>query len=204
MATFGQPLAGGWELYYVLPQNVYVRVRFAQRDSGRLEPVATYIEGGSDDVSITGEMIRNIPFGHLESIGNGARRTELIEDIEAEGQRVSKATDTWLKVLGRGERGPGLFRIDPGTMKKLKRRALRLKIPKEPKKPDEFYRRVADLYMALTESGSRRPAAEIAEANKDQDVEITRVHRWIREARAREKARPGSTGLTAAKSGKAG
>ena len=116
---------------------------------------------------------------------------------------VSKASRSGSEVLGRGQRKPGV-RIDPESIKKLKSRVLRLKIPKEPKKPDEFYRRVAELYMALTESGSRRPAAEIAEANKDQFVEITTVHRWIREARAREKAHPGSTGLAAAKTGKAG
>jgi hypothetical protein len=56
-------------------------------------------------------------------------------------------------------------------------------VPNDLKKPDAFYALVAELYTALADSGSRRPAQEIADANKS--VEVTTVHRWIKEARRR-------------------
>lgn len=58
---------------------------------------------------------------------------------------------------------------------------LRLKIPETYRKPDEFYRQVADVFAYLS-TVSTRPAAELAEAN---DVEVTSIHGWVKEARRR-------------------
>ena len=70
MATFGQPLTRGMAPLLVLPESSIVRVRFVQRHNGRIEPVAMYIESASDNVSLTGETIRSLPFGNMESVGN--------------------------------------------------------------------------------------------------------------------------------------
>lgn len=49
-------------------------------------------------------------------------------------------------------------------------------------KPDGFYRDVARLHTELRAAGNRRPAHELAEAN---DVPVSTVHRWMKEARRR-------------------
>jgi hypothetical protein len=59
--------------------------------------------------------------------------------------------------------------------------SMKLDIPADRRKPDDFYRTVADLYQWLSARVSR-PAEEIADAN---GVPSTTVHRWIKEARHR-------------------
>lgn len=70
---------------------------------------------------------------------------------------------------------------------------LKLSIPTGGKKPDSFYEQVATRWTWLTitkpRGGPRRPANELAEAN---DVPVTTVHRWVKEARRRGMLAPGS------------
>jgi hypothetical protein len=54
-------------------------------------------------------------------------------------------------------------------------------IPQGYRKPDDFYRQVAERFLQLA-TISGRPAQELAEAN---GVKPTTVHRWIREAKDR-------------------
>lgn len=58
---------------------------------------------------------------------------------------------------------------------------LKLAIPDGFRKPDSFYRDVADRYLWLASTGSA-PAQELARANS---VPTTTVHRWVRESKAR-------------------
>src|SRR5262249_24930385 len=67
---------------------------------------------------------------------------------------------------------------------------LRLKILKTQRYPDEFYARVAALYRRLIAAGEP-PAPALAQAN---GVAKATVHRWIQEARSREKLPPGKKG----------
>jgi hypothetical protein len=50
------------------------------------------------------------------------------------------------------------------------------------RKPDAFYRAIADVFTAELAGGNRAPARVIAER---QGVPVATVHRWLREARAR-------------------
>lgn len=65
--------------------------------------------------------------------------------------------------------------------------ALRLRIPETRRKPDSFYKAVAKAFTAANR-GSDRPAALIAEVN---DVPVSTVHRWVKEARRRGLLAPG-------------
>src|ERR1035437_3554425 len=68
---------------------------------------------------------------------------------------------------------------------------VRLRVPKgNGKKPDDFYRRVAEAYEYLSNKTSS-PAQEIATRN---GVKPTTVHRWVKEARARGLLAPGQKG----------
>lgn len=69
-------------------------------------------------------------------------------------------------------------------------RSLRIEAPDGTRRPDSFYRKVAELYGFLA-GRSRSPAAEIAQAN---GLPVTTVHRWVKEARRRGFLPPGRRG----------
>jgi hypothetical protein len=168
------------------------RVRFALTDDGRLEPVELHVEG---TVRLTGDVLRLVPLSQLEGWANGRGRDEIIESLNEIDDDTEQETRRWRSAVG----GDTVYL---GPARSVRRRALRLRVPPGPgKKPDKFYERVAELYMALVSdpdrARSRRPAQEIYEANKDQGIKVTTVHRWIREARNR-------TLLTTAERGRAG
>jgi hypothetical protein len=71
--------------------------------------------------------------------------------------------------------------LPPQTPARLARPKLRITIPEGRKKPDDFYRRVASAYLDQA-TISTRAAKDLAIAN---DVPVTTVHRWLKEARAR-------------------
>jgi hypothetical protein len=174
--------AGGWVLFTHWGEEqalLVARVRFAAREDGRLEPVEAHFEGAA---RLTGDTLRGLPLGQMEAWANGPGRAKVTEQIEKDGPKVERSTDKWLTVVGAGDRD---MTIELGIplAEKIGRAKRRLRIPEGPKLPDSFYTKVAELYSALAASGSRRPAQEIADAN---DVTVTRVHRWVREARRRE------------------
>lgn len=183
---FVKPGAGGWALFSMVGAgDAIVRVRFALAEDGRLEPAEVHVEGRP---TLTGDTLRNVPLGALEGWANGVGREELTESITEAGT-VEQATDQWLTAIGDGERD---LTIDLGvSMDQARRRSLRLRIPKGPKRPDSFYRKVAEMYSALTAAESHRPASEIAKAN---EVPPSTVHRWIKEARRRDLLAPGRPG----------
>ena len=69
-------------------------------------------------------------------------------------------------------RGAALGKIPPGS------------------KPDWFYQRLAAIYSSLAQR-SNRPAMVLAERN---EVPVTTVHRWVKEARRRGFLPPGQKG----------
>ncbi len=172
---------GGWLRFYSLRDDVRARVRFVIREDGRLEPAEVHLERGGTQ-RLTGDNLRKLPLGHIEAWANGHMRDELVERINSSGQKVAKATDRWLAVMAGPQDPETKLRTDT-AFKKLSRRALILRVPNDLKKPDSFYQKVADLYTTLAEAGNRRPAQEIADANED--IDVTTVHRWIKEARRR-------------------
>jgi hypothetical protein len=88
---------------------------------------------------------------------------------------------------------PKKFGPSRGEPQRDRARSLRLTIPPGRRRPDDFYRRVAELFTWLTSSGrSTSPAADIAAAN---DVPVSTVHRWIKEARTRGVLAPGQRRL---------
>jgi hypothetical protein len=66
-------------------------------------------------------------------------------------------------------------------------RNLTLRVPEGQPKPDSFYREVARLFGEASVN-SPRPAAVIAEAN---EVKVSTVHGWVKEASRRGLLAPG-------------
>jgi hypothetical protein len=125
-------------------------------------------------------VMRDLPLGRIEAAINQPHV------YEALGPYVSIPTAVSIPFPDE-LREPDSRPDDPPwwiTPPQVKRRAprLKLRIPEgHGKKPDEFYRQVADRITYLG-TVSTRPANELAEAN---DVSVTTIHGWVKEARRR-------------------
>jgi hypothetical protein len=180
-------LAGGWAIfnYWVDQEEIFVRVRFIAKDDGRLEHADVLVVGRP---TISGENFRKVPLAQMEAWANGRGREKLLEGIAERGAEIEKTTEQWLTAIGGGKE---LLEQLGFPIERIRRKSLALRIPDGRKRPDTFYVKVAELYLDLIERSSHRPAAEIAEAN---NVPVTTVRRWIKEARARRLLGPGRTG----------
>lgn len=163
-----QVAGGGW----MLADNEHadrLEVRFAQNDAGRWEPVELRLDAGRP---LDSTMLRRLPVTAMETLANSLWREQLASRLH--------------------ERPP-----DPGwrpaslPMGKLWQPEGRTKLkPRPGPKPDWFYKRVAVAYSSRA-ARSNRPAKEMAEAN---NVPVTTVHRWVKEARRRGFLPPGQKG----------
>ncbi|MFI6513572.1 hypothetical protein ACIBCT_38715 [Streptosporangium sp. NPDC050855] len=132
-----------------------------------IREVRMVAESGADASS---SVWRVFPWGRIEAAINQPIHRQVL--------------DRWVQpAFSVAEALPGelvSFHIRPAPVK-LEKPNLQLDIPDDYRKPDEFYQRVADLFLWLAAITSR-PAQEIAEANQ---VKPSTVHRWISEAKAR-------------------
>lgn len=133
------------------------------------------IRGGAGGGAVTAALVREVPFARIEAVAN--RRLSQRPDRPAAGELPFLNLDARTRVPGvttPWARRPEKTRRDRGP-------SLKLQVPAERKRPDSFYQQVAERFQWLAERG-RQPAKELAAAN---DVPVTTVHRWIKEARRR-------------------
>ncbi len=189
--VFAPVSSWGWAIFFAdteareLPPFVFVR--FARQSHGRdyaeapIEVRQLRYQAENDEAFASGAL-RLIPFKRMEAAVNRAAHdvalrelvppAVLLYDVPGQddslrnphGQRVSLSR--WL------------------VRRRLPRPqvpALRLEVPAGGRRPDAFYAAVADRFLWLA-STSSRAAEDLAEAN---DVPVTTVHRWVREAKAR-------------------
>jgi ABC-type amino acid transport substrate-binding protein len=166
---------GGWVEYRTEDADLYLR--FQDRD-GRLR---VFEMVWAPDAPITGDTLRALQLGRIEAAVN---RPALAENLRASLDRP----------------GPDLRRALSRDVKQVSSHAVVPRYEVAPvvpvpegrgKYPDSFYRRVADRYSALQASGERDVARQIADAN---EVPLTTVHRWVKEARRRGFLPPGRRG----------
>lgn len=179
----------GWARYFPAKSSetweiVFVRFGFPPPGEAELTPDAyrgpirvrdlwVSVERGE----VLSALTRSLPFGRFESAVNQPRHYAALAPHLGPFRFVS---------LPQG----GLWSSELPTIEDEKPE-LKLTIPKGGRrKPDEFYHQVADVFAWLATT-SRSPAEDLAKIN---DVNVTTVHRWVREARAR--------GLLAAATGK--
>jgi hypothetical protein len=123
------------------------------------------------DFRVTARMLRDLPLGMIESWVNQLAQQGLADVISA---KLSDAVQ-----FGVEGRAVWVDKLPPA--------------PASGAKPDEFYRRVGEIY-AKAALVSPRPAAELAEA---WDVPLSSVHRWVRVARRRGHLPPTEKGRKA-------
>jgi hypothetical protein len=165
---------GGWVYVPTPGSDLEIRMRFAERPEGRLEAIDVWI---SRKEGISATALRNVPLAQIEALANSPVMAKaLLEKMHG----PSATSEPELE--GVKNRLASLAPAEPMPLPPAK-----LEVPASRKKPDTFYQEVATAYMTLA-SMDRRPATVLAEQN---NVPITTVHRWVKEARARGFLAPG-------------
>jgi hypothetical protein len=170
------PRIGGWAIYRSKTFGFEVGqpclfVRFG-RGEGAQPPVVTREAWVSYPEGLGPRALRDLPLSRIEAAVNQpayyAQAFELAApanaDILPPPWEPGGVPDWWIA-------------------RPVRRRApnLRLRIPEGRGRPDSFYQQVADRFAYLA-TVSARPATDLAEAN---EVEVTTVHGWVKEARRR-------------------
>lgn len=176
---------GGWARFRLdgLPGDIFLR--FRPDSTGRLRVVEMLAQTRKEPLDAG--HLRSLPLHKLEAAANDGGMKRAIEanlDVSVDPAKT-------LHGPGGGFGGDSDGALAAPTSKPPKPR--RLSTPKSDVYPEAFFSRVADHYRWYVETGSRRPAAQIAE---DADVAVTTVHRWIREARRRGHLPPGRQGAS--------
>lgn len=205
---------GGWATAHLEGVKGHVRVRFSEAATGRLAVAAVFVD---DEAGLSADSLRSIPIGRLEALANTPKIAAVIrERIGTTGDPVETAfADIWYAVTPEPWAGSPAVGLDdhgnvtavtgafgPGakpsaesvtfSVKRMTKRDLKIALPKGArKKPDSFYERVAEVFSEAA-AWSTRPAKEIAKANRP--IEVTTVHRWVKEARRRGLLSPGEKG----------
>lgn len=173
---------GGWLYWHVAPFKHDVRLNVREDGGGRLVVHGLWIEAFDHlygPGSIAPTELRDIALGRVEGLINAPQYGATVRaGIASEDSEPS--FDPTACPLGeaatRAERLP-LRRLTT---------TLRIEVPMERSRNDDFYRHVADTFAVASQT-TNKPAVEIADAT---GVTVTTVHRWIKEARRRGLAGP--------------
>jgi hypothetical protein len=176
----------------------YVQVALAPSDRLTITRVVLHKPDG-----VTTENLRSLPLGRIEAAANGQLREDILQVIDDE---EAVGVDPQANFLGRPEIARNVkdlfihFGMDETTVTSLMFKSATKKewmslakvtIPKGRTYPPSFYKSVAGVYNGLIFWGSKRPAGDIAEANR---VPVSTVHRWVKEARRLGYLAPGQRG----------
>jgi hypothetical protein len=157
---------GGWVLAPVSTskRTEYVCVRFELTSSGRLEPAEVWTH--------MPEALEGFSLRKITGAVNGPRLRELVTYQISTTRHFTEVVRLlqWVR-NARARGGSEQLRIGGIDDQETTQR-----------KPDAFYRDVANAYAAALAAGHHNPAAKISEEN---DVGVARVRGWIREARKR-------------------
>jgi hypothetical protein len=172
----------GWSAYFsdaVTQAGALVLVLIAA------EPQPGRGAGASSALEV--RELRIIVEGRVAGFASGLLRDIPVMRIEAAINQMTHRRRLLARVLAHGravDEPPGgiRYRQPPTRPPAVQPASLTIDDPGGYRKPDEFYQRVAALYLHLA-AVSSRPAHELAEANH---VPVATVHRWIREAKARQ------------------
>lgn len=194
LLSFNTVEPGGWAAYFSeATKSAYVLVRVGPEaglpsmpvvQDGRvdLQAPADHAAGQALEVrelrvavfpqtaGFASSLLREIPFTRIEAAVNHPTHRQALARLVLPANAVGlgnmpEGTRYLLKPEPVRPTMPGLQIDDPGGYRK----------------PDDFYRTVADVYLSLA-AVSARPAQELAEAN---GTPVATVHRWVREAKAR-------------------
>jgi len=175
--TAGESYGSGWATYFKQQLHPPTAPRFLVRFALCTDESQVYeiveIHGLATAGAISGRYLRELPLGRMELVVNlPVHRAQMARFAQSRGGDLGI---TW----------PGVdldYMTEVVVGKRRRRRPrMRLDIPEGNRKPDKFYEQVAYRWGVLQAEGAKA-AAELAEAN---DVPVTTVYRWVKEARRR-------------------
>jgi hypothetical protein len=194
-------VGNGGLIRYTSDNGTVAYLLFSPTPQGRLALTEFFVPSEDD---MTAEDLRSIRLSRIKAWANSPDNRELILDkindprpdlhtAAAHFNTTFGKADHWVAEMLAASIGkaPQPSLPEEITPSRHRRRwQARLKVPTERPYPDNFYRRVAELYSYLATTCDR-PAAEIAVAN---NVPVTTVHRWVKESRRRGFLAPGRRG----------
>ena len=170
--------SGGWVYYPTPHSDIEVRVRFGERADRRFEALDVWVSRAQ---GVSASALRAVPLAKIEAAVNRPETAELIRGKMQEEWAMPEPEFVALRNR-LASTAPAKLDLSVWPLP-----FAQLEIPTTHKKPDEFYRRVAEAYQTLA-GMDRRPAVILAQKNR---VPVTTVHRWVKEARARGFLAPG-------------
>lgn len=197
MSPVAKPVGGGWIVVASAEPRHRLSLRVEERGDGRLRIVELVL---CDADGLSGAMLRDLPLGAWEAQMNAPEMTAVLSARFAEDGPYSMDDladahhDSDLTPMpadaddgGLEFQFPGAGRHPAVAISLEPQLDLGVSDTRTGKRPDEFYRAVAEAYSWLAGRG-RRPAPELAAIN---GVPPTTIHRWVKEARRRGLLGPG-------------
>ncbi|SNR82354.1 hypothetical protein SAMN04488107_0062 [Geodermatophilus saharensis] len=175
--TFDPQGPSGWAAYHspaTHRSGFAVQLRFGPVDVEPTSPLQIYelhLATHRDRTSWNSPLLRTLPFGRMVAAIN--------RDSVRDQLRPLLMPANTIETHGFSPRTA--WTLPPASPPTMPAPELKLEVPEDRRKPDEFYARVADAYLAQA-TISNRPAHDLAEAN---DVPKSTAHRWLKEARSR-------------------
>jgi hypothetical protein len=176
-------LGGGW--FRFQPGDEAALLRFRQRSDGRLVVAEMYV--AAED-GVTSERLRALPVARAEAAANREVREEVLHESSTTPIQTVEVP-IWALRDAEPDGGWVAFEEASGARAAAPRLKLRPSAGSR-KRSDAFYQSVADAYTWLA-AQTKAPAARLAELN---EVPVTTVHQWVKEARRRELLGPGQRG----------
>lgn len=179
--SFAPVKFSGWAAYFSTSstdQPARVWLRFGMQGHDRLRSGAFELRElrlvGEAGLDFASGLLRDIPFRRIEAAVNQPMHRPALTEL--------CPTDVMPVHPPEMEHVTPLWAYTPPAPQRSQRPRLRLTVPEGYRKPDSFYAAVAERFLWLA-TMSNAPAQELAAAN---DVPLTTVHRWVREAKARD------------------
>lgn len=174
-----------WSAWQYPSHDIRVRIE-RTADLGRFQITGLALLSSRDSLfgpaPITVTELRDIPLVRLDAFLNDPRLSEAlpaaIEHAKKRGKDLSPTGGVEGEEIPTGEAVPA-----PGVNYKI------VGASNTKSRPNEFYRAVGQAWSVAVAEGHRNPAMVIATAN---EVTVTTVHRWVREARRRKVMAPSS------------
>lgn len=153
-----------------------VRLHVVEHEGGRyaIDQIAVAATGSAPEISSTD--LKSLRLGQLSAVINAEPwRSQIERALKADsGQSFSPCDGPRMS----GETWNRIVEVRRGEAREP---SLRLSIPATRRYPDEFYAQVAEIFNYQS-TRSSHPALDISRAN---DVAVTVVHRWVKEAKRR-------------------
>lgn len=173
--TFDPEGPSGWAAFHSPTSAGFgLQLRFGPESAERTSPLQVrelHVAAHAAEAAWSSPLLRTLPFARMVAAVNRAAVRERIRPLLMPANFIETHSFSprmaWT-----------LPPVEPPTMVAP---TLRLEVPGDRRKPDEFYALVADTYLAQA-TISNRAAQDMAEAN---EVPPTTVHRWLKEARGR-------------------